>query len=564
MHWRRLGAVKSALWARIFAVHSSSNIMMSILSIRKPRFVPSPLGLLAIAAVLVSFVTFQDALWGLVRRWNQQEEYSHGFLIPVMTAWLLWTRREALSASIGRPSFAGVGLIVLAIAMHITGELSAVFILSQVGFVLVLMGIALAIGGYSFLRVAFIPIAYLLFAIPLPYFIDATLTLKLQLISSELGVFFIRLFQIPVFLDGNIIDMGTYKLEVVEACSGLRYLYPLLGLGFLAAYLFHAPLWQRATVFLSSVPIAIGMNGFRIGLAGFLVDRWGTQMAEGALHFFEGWVIFVACSALLAGEISALARLSGRRFLEVFYLPNVTAGSTGGTPAKSLGLIPLMAGISLLCIGGLAVDFISGRSEIIPERTRFVAFPTRIGEWQGRVSSLDFATEQFLKVDDYILADYNRPDGRPVNFYVAYYASQRKNESPHSPIVCLPGGGWLITRLESKNLVSDGIDYPFNRVIIQNGSARDLVYYWFQERGRIIADEYSAKWYLLTDSIAQNRSDGALVRLTTQIINEPEENADRRLQSFMRAALPRLPEFLPSNAVTPVNSALSRPSNGHS
>ena len=259
--------------------------MMSILSIRKPPFVLSLLHLLAIAAVLVSFAAFGDALWELVHRWSQQQEYSHGFLIPVVTAWLLWTRREALGASVGRPSLAGLALIVLAIAMHITGELSAVFIVSQVGFVLVLMGIVLAIGGYSLLRVTFIPIAYLLFAIPLPYFIDATLTLKLQLISSELGVFFIRLFQIPVYLDGNIIDMGTYKLEVVEACSGLRYLYPLLSLSFLAAYLFHAPLWQRATVFLSSVPIAIGMNGFRIGLAGFPGRSLGHADGGGSAPF---------------------------------------------------------------------------------------------------------------------------------------------------------------------------------------------------------------------------------------------------------------------------------------
>lgn len=241
----------------------------------------------AVAAGLVVLVTFADALSELVQRWNQQEEYSHGFLIPLVTGWLFWTRRGALYASVDRPSYAGLGLIVFAITMHIIGELSAVFILSQVGFVLALMGLTLAIGGYPLLRVALIPIAYLLFAIPLPYFIDAKLTLQLQLISSELGIIFIRLFQIPVYLDGNIIDMGAFKLQVVEACSGLRYLYPLLSLSFMAAYLFHAPLWQRTFVFLSSIPIAIGMNGFRIGVVGLLVDHWGNGMAEGALHFLR-------------------------------------------------------------------------------------------------------------------------------------------------------------------------------------------------------------------------------------------------------------------------------------
>src|ERR1700690_4087310 len=401
---------------------------MSTLSIKNPPRILSHLALLAILAFVACVAAFGSALLELVHRWNSQEEYSHGFLIPVVTAWLLWSRRDALRESVGQPGFAGPLVILLALSMHIVGELSAIWILSQVGFVVALIGIVLAIGGYSLLRVTFIPIVFLLFAIPLPYFIDAVLTLKLQLISSELGVFFIRLFQIPVYLDGNIIDMGVYKLQVIEACSGLRYLYPLLSLGFLAAYLFQGRLWQRALVFLSSIPIAVGMNGFRIGLVGFLVDRWGTAMAEGALHFFEGWVIFVACSALLAAEIYLLARLSGQRFFDVFHLPNIKPAAAIVPSAKSLRRSPLVTCLSLLCIGGALVFAVSGRSELIPQRDRFVAFPTRLADWQGHMSSLDPTTEQFLGVDDYILADYSRPGGKPVNFYVAYYASQRKSE----------------------------------------------------------------------------------------------------------------------------------------
>jgi exosortase D (VPLPA-CTERM-specific) len=533
--------------------------MMSIQSIKKLSSGLSSLALPAVATLAVGVVGFGGVLLELVRRWNQQEEYSHGFLIPIVTAWLLWTRRDALRESIGPPSFAGLGVVVFAITMHMLGELSDIFILSQVGFVLALMGIVLAIGGYTLLRVAFIPITYLLFAIPMPYFIDAKLTLQLQLISSQLGVFFIQLFQIPVYLDGNIIDMGNYQLQVAEACSGLRYLYPLLSIGFLAAYLFHAPLWQRTMIFLSSIPIAVGMNGFRIGVIGFLVDRWGPAMAEGALHFFEGWVVFLACSALLAGEVGVLASVSGRRFFDVFHLPTVTAVPPDGIPTKSPRRGPVMACLSVLCLAGLGVFFISGRSEIIPERTRFAAFPMSIGEWQGRVMSFDSVTEQIIKTDDYIMANYIRSGDKPVNLYVAYYASQRKNESPHSPIVCLPGGGWLITQLGRQTFNSDGIERPYNRVVIQNGSVRELVYYWFDERGRAVADEYMAKWYLLADSIVKNRSDGALVRLTTEIKSESEESADRRLRSFMQVTLPRLNGFLPSTTASQsVGSALLR------
>ena len=532
---------------------------MSDQSIRVPQNSLNRTGLLVLLAILIAFLGFSGALTELVHRWTRQEEYSHGFLIPVVTTWLLWTRRDALRANIGQPSWIGPILILLAIAMHITGELSAIFILSQIGFVVALIGIVLGTGGYSLFKVTFIPIAFLLFAIPLPYFIDSILTLRLQLVSSALGVFFIRMFGIPVFLDGNIIDMGSYKLQVIEACSGLRYLYPLLSLSFLAAYLFHAPFWQRGLVLLSSIPIAIGMNGLRIAMVGILVDRWGTQMAEGVLHFFEGWVIFLACAVLLTAEMYLLARISGRRFFDVFYFPKVPVRLPGGLREQLVAKSPLVACLALLCAGGLAVFSISGRSEITPERTRFVEFPARIGQWQGHVSLLDVETERALGLDDYILSDYSRSDGKIVNLYVAYYASQRKGESPHSPIVCIPGGGWAITDLKQIDFVSLG-DKPLNRVIIQKGSVKELVYYWFDERGRKIANEFWAKFYLLTDAIVKNRTDGALVRLTTQVSpSETEHDADQRLQRFMQDALPRLPAFLPSDTTPQVKSVSYRP-----
>ena len=226
-HLHGAGETVQTQWVRIFAV-AWTTIKMSTLSIKKPLQSLSPY-----SACWRSRRCSSASLCSARRCWNSsivgtnQEEYSHGFLIPVVTLFLLWSRRDATARKHRSAQHFRPALIALALAMHVVGELSAIWILSQVGFVLSLIGIVLAIGGYSLLRVCFIPIVYLLFAIPLPYFIDAVLTLKLQLISSQLGVLFIRLFQIPVFLDGNIIDMGTYKLQVVEACSGLRYLYPL-------------------------------------------------------------------------------------------------------------------------------------------------------------------------------------------------------------------------------------------------------------------------------------------------------------------------------------------------
>jgi exosortase len=168
----------------------------------------------AVAGCLLALLIFRDALSELVSRWSKQEEYSHGFLIPVISLYLLWTRREAISKSIGAPSWWGLGLILLATGMLVLGELGALFILSQLGFIVALLGIVLAAGGMPLLRVTFIPIVFLIFAIPLPYFVDSELSWRLQLLSSQFGVWIIRLFDIPVHLEGNVIDLGAYKLRL--------------------------------------------------------------------------------------------------------------------------------------------------------------------------------------------------------------------------------------------------------------------------------------------------------------------------------------------------------------
>ncbi len=153
-----------------------------------------------------------------------------------------------------------------------------------------------------------------------------------------------------------------------------------------------------------------------------------------------------------------------------------------------------------------------------------------MGEWRGRQSSLDPQTEHFLGLTDYILSDYVKRDGRSVNLYVAYYANQRTGVSPHSPAVCIPGNGWIITDLQRTHYASPdrSVSLPLNRVVIARGSDKQLVYYWFEQRGLKIANEYWSKLLLLRDALIENRTDGALVRLTTPIFaGETEAEADR-------------------------------------
>ena len=504
-----------------------------------------PLGLVVAVGLLAAVAGFRGPLSYLVGQWTHQDEYSHGFLIPIVAALLLWVRRDALQASIGHSSWTGPALTLIALIMLVVGQAAAIFIISEFGFILALIGLVLGIGGYSLLKAAAMPVLFLVFAVPLPHFLESMMSLRLQLISTELGAFFIRLFQIPVYLDGNIIDLGYYKIQVVDACSGLRYIWPLMSLTFLAAYLFNAPFWQRTVVFLSSIPVTIVMNSLRIGLLGVTMHFWGSEAANEVLHFFEGWIVFLACTAILALEIHIFARLSGRTIFDVVDIPRGGVDRVHRTTTVPRLQMPLFACLLFVFASILAASWLSGRSELIPDRPRFVAFPERIGQWRGHNFLLDPDTERLLKLDDYLLSDYTRSDGQGVNFYVGYYASQRTSEQPHSPNDCIPGSGWRISKFERTNVVDRGSILPVNRAVIEKNSVHQLVYYWFDEGGTKVANEYLAKLYFHLNAVSMNRSDGSLIRLVTRIsTGESERDADLRLKTFIHDVMPVLSNFL--------------------
>ncbi len=510
---------------------------------------------LGVLAVLLGLI-FQDGLSAMVGAWDR-EEYSHGYLIPVVSLFLIWRNRHQLAATDQRGAWFGAVVVFLGLAMFVMGELGTLYTVIQYAFLVTLFGAALAFFGWSGMRFLWLPLLYLVFMIPLPQFLYSGLSSDLQLISSELGVAVIRLFGISVFLDGNVIDLGVYMLQVVEACSGLRYLFPLMSFGFLVVYLSQGPLWQKGLVFLSTIPITILMNSFRIGVIGVLVEYYGIEMAEGFLHNFEGWFIFMACVLILFGEIWLLNRIfgTGGSVFDGFALTAApVAPLPQGKPVVSVSKRlprPYLAALAFVVVAAAGSSFMGERAEAALERKVFATLPMRIDDWRGRELSLDREIVEALKVTDYIMADYKRDaEPMPVNFYVAYYNSQRKGESVHSPQACIPGDGWRIETFAEHQL--DGVDaagqpLTVNRVIIGKGDFQQLVYYWFPQRDRFLTNEYWVKWYIFWDALTRNRTDGALVRLVTPIIGpDGFDAADQRLSDFAADLMPKLSPHFPS------------------
>ena len=507
------------------------------------------LWLLIALSVLAAVGAFFPALRFMVATWDQVPEFGYGYFIPFVSGYLIWQRSDRLRERDSQGAWSGVWIVLAGLLLGLVGGLSAIRMTSQYGFVLALFGIAVTWLGWQGTRIIAAPLALLLFMIPMPQFLLREMSEQLQLLSSQLGVALIRLFDISVFLEGNVIDLGSMKLQVVEACSGLRYLFPLLVLGVIAAYLFRAPLWKRVVLVLSTIPMTILINSLRIGLIGVTVDRWGTGMAEGLLHDFEGFAMFMLCIVLLGMEMALLARVgaSHRPLREAFDVDGPPAAPAGALIAfRSVPLSAIAAG-TLVAGVALMLAFAPSREQTHPPRSTFAEFPLQLpGGWQGRTQALPPDIVAWLATDDYLLADFVRPQAPGVNLYSAYYASQSGGGSAHSPRTCIPGDGWAISSLAEASVPVGRGTLVVNRAIIERQGQRQLVYYWFDERGRNLTDELKVKWYILRDGIVRNRSDGALVRLVTPILaSEGEAGADRRLADFLGVVQPQLSAFLP-------------------
>jgi exosortase D (VPLPA-CTERM-specific) len=508
--------------------------------------------LIAGSTGLVSLWLFWDGLSDMGRWWIGDPEYSHCILIPPIAAFLIWQQKSRLQRIAFEGSWWGVLLVLIGGGLLVLGQLATVYTLVQYAYFVTLYGLVLAFTGRRAFRVLAVPLLILAFVVPLPQFFLYNLSIKLQLVSSELGVWFVQLFGISVFAEGNVIDLGGYKLQVAEACDGLRYLFPLMTLGFLMAYFYKGATWKRVVLFLSSIPITVGMNSLRIGTIGVMVDRWGIGMAEGFLHEFQGWMMFMLSAAMLLGEIALLNRIgheagSWRELMGVDW----PAPTPAGTPYHKRPLpMTFVAASAVLALFVLTALVLPRPQEIIPSRRSFAEFPARIGDWSGRRESLESIYLDQLKLDDYLLVDYVKDRGLPLNLYIAYYNSQRKGEAVHSPRSCLPGGGWQLREFDQREIGAvriNGQPLRVNRTLIQLGNERELVYYWFQQRGRIVTNEFAVKWYLFWDAVTRHRSDGALVRLIVPVpLGSSDAAADRELTEFAKLLGLDLPAYVPN------------------
>ena len=277
-------------------------------SLRNPDFA---WGTVLIGALMAA--VYYRVLAKLVTDWWQIPDFSHGFLVPIFAAYLVWAKRETLRNTKLAPSWSGIAVVALGLVVLLLGVFGAELFLSRVSLVILLAGLVLCFGGWQLLKELRFVLLVLLLAIPIPSIIFNEITLPLQMLASKLASALLPVFGVPVLREGNVIELPAMKLEVAEACSGIRSLVSLFTLSVFYGYFLEKSFTRRAVLALASIPIAIAANAVRILGTGLCVQYWDPDKAEGFFHEFSGLVMFVVSLGCLVFVHRAMCWFPAKR-----------------------------------------------------------------------------------------------------------------------------------------------------------------------------------------------------------------------------------------------------------
>ena len=244
--------------------------------------------LIAAAFVLLYWSTLKD----LIGDWFNDPNFSHGFLIPFVAAYMIWYRQNHLRQIPWKSSISGIFIIVFGMMIYMAGNLGAELFLMRISMIITLSGIIAFGFGTPMLKALTVPLCYLIMMIPIPAIIWNKIAFPLQLFAAGLSSETISMMGIPVFREGNILHLANTSLEVVDACSGIRSLTSLLALTGAFAFLAHVNRWEKWVIFLSAVPIAVATNVLRLTITGMLAAWVGPEAAHGFLHDMSGLIVF--------------------------------------------------------------------------------------------------------------------------------------------------------------------------------------------------------------------------------------------------------------------------------
>jgi exosortase D (VPLPA-CTERM-specific) len=347
-------------------------------------------------------------------------------------------------------------------------------------------------------------------------------------------------------VSGNVIDIGVTQLQVVDACSGLRYLFPLIALGILYAYFFEKVPWKRVLCVLATIPIAILINALRIGITGILAKYLGVATAQGFFHDFSGWLMFVAAFALLF----LLGRLL--RFFPPPEAPVRQKGATGKiaafTPRKgNMGKAFITAAVLLIITASFSLS--TGSLPPLKIRGGLASFPLTFKDWKGQSQIIDPAIIAASGAEESFGGNYRNSQNDDISLYVGYRSTafMETENFFHTPTVCLPSSGWKEISTESRTIRNVPVfgNLPVTEMVMETMGTKQLVYFWFQTKSRATEDKNVNRFHLSLHALTRDNTHDLFIRpILTIRPGESLDEARQRMDEFVRDFMEATDTFL--------------------
>lgn len=494
---------------------------------------------LGLAGLLLFALTFcyAQVFMTLVRLWWSNDIYSYGFLIPLISLYLVWIQREKLREIEPAPDYLKGGLLFLSgLSMLAVGQASGIALLEELSLIVTLMGAVLLMWGERSLRYLWFPIAYLLFMVPLWGFITERLHLPFQLFSANMGTRFLQFVGIPAYRNGVYIELPNIVLEVANACSGVNYLIAVIAIGIPMANLFLNGWWRKTALIGFSVTIAAFSNVLRVALIGTLAYYGIGGDLHGPFHILQGLsVSMIGYGAIFAG----VWFLSQPSSLAVLVDKAQNSESLRLRIKKQEPIYLVLSVSAILLLIGSYLHFYQRSS--VPLKVALENFPVQVGEWTGRETPPDYSFHRNFGVDRELSRKYQTIFGESVRFYIGYYENQdHRKELTHYKM------SELHRKAEKIKVSVDGNVIEVNRVVEENGNSKRVTLFWYHLYGRDIADWYEAKKEIMIHSLLKGRTHGAVMMVTADLSHQEDpEKSFARSEAFVAEIRPLLSQFLP-------------------
>jgi len=505
------------------------------------RFVVS----LGILAILLAFLYHPTFAW-LLKTWQEDSEFSYGFLVPLISIWLVWLKRDHLASLVTRPSPVFGALVILLSGFLLLAGRAGGFVLAEgISLLFILPGIVLFLLGWDYLKALALPLAYLNFMVPWMEEITNHLHRPFQLLSANLGVLLLGSLGIPVFRDGLSIMLPGVSMEVARGCSGVQFLISVIALGIPLIYLTQKTWWRGIIVIAFSIGISIPTNGARVGLAGIMGYYYGSGSFHGPFHIFQG--LFVSYVGLIALFVMnwLVSKIPSQVETKLYNRWKLHPQESIDLPKETSHqyLFPL---VLVLLIGIGVYIHLYGSPLPIPPKRALAEFPLSIDDWQGQSSTWVTGDKYFPGVDDGLTRTYRNASGREINLYIGYFASQRHGKSLISYHANPLRKG---IRQISTGLVDPGQGPGPQTVNLSSpliGGARYVAVFWYRFPSGELTIRTQTKLKGITDAVIHRRNNGAVILLAARPANKDEkESITDDLLTFARILAPTLREYLP-------------------